>query len=104
MNHDLKVLIGRFEVSEQKEKEYFIESYRPGKYRLYSVWQSHGGGCKRLSYSMRSNEMVAWLEGWFMSQTFHMGPEASRAIEEGYNARANATTERIQSASGCVAD
>ena len=89
MNHDLKVLIDRFEADE--EKEYLIESYRPGKYRFYSAWQGCGSGCKRLSRSLRSNQMIAWLEGWFMSQTFYMGPEASRAIEEGYNARLFAT-------------
>ena len=92
MNHDLKVLIDRFEVGEYPT-EYFIESYRPGPYRFYSAWSGTTKGSKRLSDSMRSREMIAWLEGWFMNQTFISDRESLKALKEGYNARADATAE-----------
>ena len=88
MNHDLKVLIDRFEADE--DNEHHIESYRPGDHRYYSAWRHN----KRLSRSMRSNEMTAWLEGWDMGQTFTTTLGAFKALEDGYNARADATAEQ----------
>lgn len=90
MTHDLKILVERFEADE--ENEHHIESYRPGDYRYYSAWRHNA----RLSSSKRSNEMIAWLEGFLLAQSFKLTIGAVTAFEEGYYAQAEIVTEEVE--------
>ena len=90
MTHDLKILVERFEAD--TENEHHIESYRPGDYRYYSAWRHNA----KISSGLRSNEMIAWLEGFLISQSFTKTFGSFKAFEDGYNAQTEVVIEEVE--------